>query len=147
MQIITINLSKQWTQSCTSRLAAFLSASALIIILTNLGIVTFFILRLAARPGGSAWLFSNDTSYGRRWGTLYNTLSETTVYFVAPFLVFVIARSAITWVLHIYLGRANWFSKLLRNSGFGQGHGLAQVIAMLAVELIMAVSEYLFVCL
>ena len=64
-------------------------------ILLNLGVVCFLILRIGNRPGGSVLLFSNKTSYGRRWGTLYNSLNDTRLFFVVPLLFVVLARSAV----------------------------------------------------
>ena len=70
----------------------------LAIILLNLGVVCFLILHISKRPGGTARLFSNKTSYGRRWGTLYNSLNENRLFFVVSLLFVVLARSAIVCV-------------------------------------------------
>jgi len=112
----------QWTQHCATGLAFFLSASALAIILLNLGVVCFLILYISSRPGGTALLFSDKKSYGRRWGTVYDTLNETRLFFVVPLLIVSLARSAVI--------------------GFGQGHGFAQVIALIAIEAITALSLF-----
>jgi len=112
----------QWTQHCATGLAFFLSASALALILLNLGVACFLILHISNRPGGTALLFSDKTSYGRRWGTLYDSLNETRLFFVVPLLFIALARSAIV--------------------GFGQGHGFVQVVALIAIEAITAVSLF-----
>jgi hypothetical protein len=114
----------QWTQSCTSGVTFLVSTTALIIVMLTLGGVSFFILRIAQRPSGLAMLFDRDGVYGRRWGTLYNTLHEGSLYFIFPLLIVVLARSAIT--------------------GFGQGHGMAQVFALIALDIIVCVGKSLF---
>jgi hypothetical protein len=111
----------QWTQRCTSGVTAFASATALIIVVLTLGGVCFFIRRIAQRPDGLTVLFNQDSIYGRRWGTLYNMLHEGSLYFVAPLLIVVLVRSAIT--------------------GFGQHHGLVQLCALIVLDLIVCVSE------
>jgi hypothetical protein len=105
----------QWTQNCISAATAGISSTALIIVLSALGGVSFFILRVARKSGGLTQLFDKDSLYGRRWGTLYDSLHEGSLHFVAPLLIVVLSRSAIT--------------------GFGQGHGLAQVIVSIALDL------------
>jgi predicted N-acyltransferase len=110
----------QWTQKCTSAVTFFVSATALIIVVLTLGGVCFFILRIARRPDGLLALFNKDSIYGRRWGTLYDTLHEGSLYFVSPLLIIVLARSAIT--------------------GFGQGHGLVQVCISIVLDIFVCVG-------
>jgi len=110
----------QWTRKCTSAVSAFISATALIIFILTLGGVCFFILRIARRPDGLAALFNKDSMYGRRWGTLYNTLHEGSLSFVGPLLIIVLARSAIT--------------------GFGQGHGLVQVCLLVVLDIVVCIA-------
>jgi hypothetical protein len=110
----------QWMQKCTSGVTAFLSATALIIVLCTLGGVSFFILRISRRHDGLQVLFNQYSTYARRWGTLYDTLHEGSLYFVAPLLVIVLARSAIT--------------------GFGQGHGLVQVCTLIGLDIVVCIG-------
>jgi hypothetical protein len=95
--------------------------------LLTLGMVCLFILHIAYRPNGHSMLFDQDSTYGRRWGSLYNTYREGSLAFVGIFLIVMLARSVIT--------------------GFGQGHGLAQMCALLAVDLIVCISESFETCL
>jgi hypothetical protein len=88
---------QQWTQHCATGLAFFLSASALAVVLLNLGVVCFLILHISNHPGGIARLFSSKTSYGRRWGTLYDSLNENRLFFVVPLLFVILARSIVMY--------------------------------------------------
>jgi hypothetical protein len=72
----------QWSQPCTSPLVAFLAASAVAIVFASLSIVAFLILRVSSRADGIAYLFSKETSYGRKWGTMYNMLAEARIWFL-----------------------------------------------------------------
>jgi hypothetical protein len=110
----------QWTRKCTSAVTAFVSATALMIVISTLGGVCFFILRIARGPDGLVALFNKDGTYGRRWGTLYNTLHEGSLYFVGPLLIIVLVRSAVT--------------------GFGQGYGLAQVCILIVLDIVVCVG-------
>jgi hypothetical protein len=74
-------------------------------------VVCFLILHIGNRPGGIALLFSDKTSYGRRWGTLYNSLNETRLFFVVPLLCVVLARSAIMYEYLILTSRIYWSIK------------------------------------
>jgi hypothetical protein len=114
----------QWTRPCTSAVTAFVSTTALVIVILTLSTIYFFILRIARRPDGAglAALFDGDSMYGRKWGTLYNTLHEGSLLFVGPLLVVVLARSAIT--------------------GFGQGHGGIQVFVLVGVDIVVCAGAY-----
>ena len=113
----------------------------LAIILLNLGVVCFLILYISKRPGGTALLFSNKTSYGRRWGTLYDSLNENRLFLVVPLLSVVLVRSAIVCVFNSHSLFADTNLNFIR--GFGQGHGFLQVVALTVLEAITAVSECL----
>ena len=67
-------------------------------------------------------LFTKDSIYGRRWGSLYDTLNERQLYFAVALWVIVLIRSAIT--------------------GFGQSDGLGQVIAMIVLQVIVFISKH-----
>jgi hypothetical protein len=110
----------QWTQPCTSWLTFFLSVGILVFILSTLGAASFLILRISRSPDGIQRLYSKDHTYGRRWGSMYNMLNEGQLYFAAILWIVALIRSAIT--------------------GFGQSSGLAQVIALIIVELTLCIS-------
>jgi Transient receptor potential (TRP) ion channel len=110
-----------WTQKCVSPLIAFASASAFILVFGSLFAVGFLIVRLASRPGGALQLFTKESSYAQRWGSLYKTLKDSRVSFLVPLLVSVVCRSAII--------------------GFGQKSGLAQVAALIVLELVMCIGQ------
>jgi hypothetical protein len=112
----------QWTQKCTSGLTFFLSASALASVLLPLVITSSYILYLSRNPDSLQKLFTKDSIYERRWGSMYDTLKERRLRFVFGQWVIVLMRSAIT--------------------GFGQSSGFGQVIAMIALEWIVCVGEY-----
>jgi hypothetical protein len=111
-----------WTQRCTSWLVFLLSAGVLAFILLTLSTTSFFILRISKKPGGLQQLFSQDHSYGRRWGSMYDTLNEGQLYFAVALWMFVLIRSAIT--------------------GFGQSNGFAQVVTLIVVEFVVCISEH-----
>jgi hypothetical protein len=110
-----------WIQKCNPAGILVASAFALFIIMITLSGVSTFILEISRTPDGLKKLFNADSTYGCRWGTLYNTLREGRLSFVPFLLVVVVVRSAIT--------------------SFGQGHGLLQLCAMIVVDLIVCISE------
>jgi hypothetical protein len=112
----------QWMQPCTSWLTIFLSVGILVFILSTLGTASFLILRISQTPDGIQRLYSKDHTYARRWGSMYNMLNERQLYFAAILWIVALIRSAIV--------------------GFGQGSGLAQVIALIIVELNLCISEH-----
>ena len=112
----------QWTQKCTSGLTFFLTTSVLAFALLTLGLTSFLILRISKRPDGLPKLFAKDSIYGRRWGSMYDTLNERHLYFAVVLWVIAIIRAAIT--------------------GFGQSNGLAQVVAMTVLQLAVCTSEH-----
>src|ERR1700722_10361448 len=113
----------QWTQTCTSGLTDFLSASIVAIILLTLTIVSLFILRMSTRKYTLQRLYSKDYTYLHRWGSLYDTLKEGPMYFAVVLWTIILVRSGII--------------------GFGQGNGLAQVVALIVVDLVICISECL----
>jgi hypothetical protein len=112
----------QWTQICTSGVVFFLSTSVLLLAVATLFTASFVILRIARQPGGSEKLFSQNHTYIRRWGSLYDTLREGQMPFVFALMTFVLIRSAII--------------------GFGQHNGLAQVVALIIVDMTICIGEY-----
>jgi hypothetical protein len=111
----------QWTQPCTSWLTFFLSVSVLFFVLLTLAMTSFFVLRMAKRPGGPELLFSGDYAYVHRWGSLYSTLSKTQIPFAVVLWVIVLARSAVVC--------------------FGQKNGFVQVVVLVVVDIIVCLSE------
>ena len=111
----------QWNQLCTSVLTYVVSAIVLFIAVVTLGAVTYLILRVARRPGGLQQLFNAKSTYGRRWGTLYDTLREGRLSFVGVFLVVIVIRSAII--------------------SFGQGNGLLQLCLSVVLDIIVCIGE------
>jgi len=107
----------QWTLSPNSAARSILSAAAFIIVILTLSTVVFLIVKLSHRPGGMQQLFNAKSSYGRRWGTLYDTLHENSVIYVIPLTGVVILRSAII--------------------GFGQKSGLVQSGALIFLETVI----------
>jgi len=114
----------QWTQKCTSGLTFFLTTSVLAFALLTLGLTSFLILRISKRPDGLPKLFAKDSIYGRRWGSMYDTLNERHLYFAVVLWVIAIIRAAIT--------------------GFGQSNGLAQVVAMTVLQLVVCTTLFKF---
>jgi hypothetical protein len=113
----------QWTQPCTSRLVFFLSVSVLAFALLTLGTASFFILHISRKPGGLQKLFSAEHSYGRRWGSMYDTLNESRLHFSVTLWLIVLIRSAIV--------------------GFGQDDGFGQVVSLIILEFIVCISKHL----
>ena len=112
----------QWIQKCNPARVLVMSVFALLVVMGTLGSVSAFLLHIARGPEGARKIFNAKGTYGRRWGTLYNTLREGKLYFVPFMLCVVFARSAIT--------------------AFGQGHGLAQLCCMIVVDLVVVISEW-----
>jgi hypothetical protein len=110
----------QWTQQCAAGATVFASVTALFFILGSLAFVTFLILRTAKRPGGIEQLFTIESTYARRWGSLYSTLKETQLSFVLVLLAAAFIRRIII--------------------GFGQKSGLAQNILLILLELAMFIG-------
>jgi Transient receptor potential (TRP) ion channel len=111
----------QLTLSCTSSITTFLCAAALILTIGFLTAAVIMIYCTAIRPDGITHLFTKGSPYARRWGSLYDVLSEKRLPFMIPLLALVVMRSAVV--------------------GFGQHNGLAQVITILALEVITCVGE------
>jgi len=76
---------------------------------------------MSTSKDGTGKLFNKDTTYGRRWGTMYDVLSDQRVPFSVALWVIVLIRSAIT--------------------GFGQRSGFAQVIAMMTLEIVVCIGK------
>jgi hypothetical protein len=113
----------QLTQKCVSAVTAFACASALILTIGSLALVVSLVMRLASTPDGIDHLFTKGSSYARRWGSLYEVLDHHRIFFMIPILAVVVMRSAAI--------------------GFGQRSGLAQVIAIIVLELITCTGEHL----
>jgi hypothetical protein len=111
----------QWMQPCTSALTFFLSVSVVAFILAMLSTASFIILHISRRQDGVQRLYSKDHTYARRWGSMYDTLKEGQLYFAPVLWIVVLIRSAII--------------------GFGQGSGLAQVIALIALDFCISLGE------
>jgi hypothetical protein len=111
----------QWTQKCTSGVTYFASAMALFLIIGLLVVVSFLIIKVSLQPSGLEDLYQRDGRYVRRWGSMYDALNEKRIFFVLLLVGLVLIRSAVV--------------------GFGQGSGITQVIAMIAVEGVTAVGE------
>lgn len=79
-----------------------------------LGVISLLIVKKSLTRDGQKALFLRNDKYAHRWGTLYDTLAENRVFFVIPFLLLVIIRSAVV--------------------AFGQSSGLGQTIALIVVE-------------
>src|SRR6516164_1300508 len=92
---LTIFAFFQWTQRCVSSATAFISAIAFIIAVGSLSFVSFFIYRLASRPGGLEQLFSTNSPYNRRWGALYNMFHKNKIQFIIPNILAPLIRNAI----------------------------------------------------
>ena len=105
-----------------SVVTAVISAVAFAMAFGSLAFVSFFILRLASRPNGIEQLFSQQTTYGRRWGTLYDVLHETRVFWIVPELLAALTRSAIVGLVH---------------------SGVVQLGVLIALELGMCLGERL----
>jgi hypothetical protein len=102
----------------------FISALAFLVFFVSLAFVSFFILRLASRPGGLEQLFTARSTYGRRWGSLYDVLHENKLKFIILNHLASFVRSAIV--------------------GFGRRSGAAQVVALIVLELCMCIGMCLF---
>jgi hypothetical protein len=113
----------QLTQKCLSAVTIFACASALVLTIGPIAFVIFFITRLASKPDGIQHLFTKGSTYARRWGSLYDVLDHNRLLFMIPLLAVVVMRSAVV--------------------GFGQRSGMAQTIAIIAIELITCASECL----
>jgi hypothetical protein len=111
----------QWTVRCTSGGTIFASLVALCLILGSLGTVSFLILRLSRTPEGLEQLFNEESTYARRWSSLYNTFKETKINFLAWNLSAAFVRRVII--------------------GFGQHSGLAQNILLLLFELGVCIGQ------
>jgi hypothetical protein len=110
----------QWTVGCTSGATIFASLVALCLIIGSLGIVSFLILRLSRTPEGLEQLFDKESTYARRWSSLYNTFKESKLNFLAWNLSAALVRRIII--------------------GFGQHSGLAQNILLLLFELVVSIG-------
>jgi len=113
----------QWTQKCISATIAFITAAGVFMTAASLAVVSFLILRLAFRPNGIEQLFSKKTTYGRRWGALYDVLHERKVVFILPDLLVVVGRSAVI--------------------GFGHS-GVIQVGILIALELALCITLFIY---
>jgi hypothetical protein len=123
----------QWTQKCISSASAFISAAAFLMCFGSLGLVTFLILRLAFRPGGLQQLFSKQSTYGRRWGSLYNVLHESKVSFLIALVLAAFIRSAIVGFGHSGASQVATLIVLESAMGFGEPP-LRRVHAMACVH-------------
>jgi hypothetical protein len=88
----------------------------------SLAFVSFFILRLASRPGGLEQLFTAKSTYGRRWGSLYDVLHENKLNFIVLNNVASLVCNAII--------------------GFGHRSGKAQVGTLIVLELSMCIGKW-----
>src|ERR1700722_695231 len=111
----------QLTLSCTSSITTFVCAAALILTIGFLTVAVILIYCTAVSPDGINRLFTNGSPYARRWGSMYDVLSEKRLNFVIPLFAVVVMRSAVV--------------------AFGQHNGLAQVVTILVLELITCVGE------
>jgi hypothetical protein len=113
----------QLTQKCLSSVTIFACVSALVLTIGPLAFVVFLIIRLASKPDGIQHLFSKESTYARRWGSLYDVLDHNRILFMIPLLAVVVIRSAVV--------------------GFGQRDGMGQTVTIIVLELVTCVGERL----
>jgi hypothetical protein len=121
--LLTVFAFFQWTQKCISIGTAIISAAGFVMTFISLAFVSLLILRLASKPNGIEQLFTTESTYGRRWGALYNVLHEKKVAYIIPDLLMVVSCSAVIGFCH---------------------SGVIQVGILVGLESVMCISEHFF---
>jgi len=106
----------QWSRFGNSALRSSLSAMAFVAGFLTLASVTVTVYWISRKPGGLTLLYNSQHPYARRWGVVYDTFKEASIGFIIPFSFITLARSVIV--------------------GFGQENGLAQIVAICALEMV-----------
>ena len=111
----------QWSRYGDSTLRSALSAIAFVAAFVTLLAISLTVFRISRRPGGLNDLYNPQHTYAQRWGVIYDTFRQTSIGYMIPFVFVTLLRGIII--------------------GFGGGSGLAQIVALNALELVAFLGQ------
>ena len=106
----------EWSHDGGALLRPILCSIGFAIVFLSLMTITILIFKISRQPNGLQQLYDSQHPYQLRWGVLYNNFLDGCITYLLLFTAITLFKSIVV--------------------GFGQRNGLAQVIALIMLEII-----------